>query len=112
LLVTLGDRHYLDGLVVIWSLMIIRRLVDDPTHLVGDSLRQSVKELARREHLILARIKGELHPYAGAPTRTSGEWQLSDTSEKHRRVPNPLHSSNLHFRVTFVAWFTFLELSC
>ena len=39
---------------------------------VGDSLRWSVKESARREHLILAWIKGELHPCAGAPTRTRG----------------------------------------
>jgi hypothetical protein len=61
---------------------------------VGDSLRQSVKELANREHLILAWIKGELHPYAGAPTRTSGEWRLSDTSRKYRRVLNPLLSRN------------------
>jgi hypothetical protein len=61
---------------------------------VGDSPRRSVKESARREHLILAWIKGELHPCAGAPTRTSGEWRLSDTSGKYRRVPNPLLSSN------------------
>jgi hypothetical protein len=70
---------------------------------VVDSPRWSVKESARREHLILARIKGELHPCAGAPTRTSGEWQLSDTSGKYRHVPNPLHSSNLLSRVTFIA---------
>jgi hypothetical protein len=56
---------------------------------LGDSPRWSVEESARREHLILARIKGELHPCAGAPTRTSGEWRLSDTSGKHRRVPCP-----------------------
>jgi hypothetical protein len=62
---------------------------------VGDSPRQSVKESAYREHLILVQIKGELHPCVGAPTMTSEEWQLSDTSGKHRRVPNPLHSSNL-----------------
>jgi hypothetical protein len=79
---------------------------------VGDSPLRSVKELARREHLILVWIKGELHPCAGAPTRTSGEWRLSDTSGKHHRVPNPLQSSNLLSRITFVAWFTFLELSC
>jgi hypothetical protein len=61
---------------------------------VGDSPRRSVKESARREHLILTWIKGELHPCAGAPTRTGGEWRLSDTSGKHRRVPNSLLSSN------------------
>jgi hypothetical protein len=77
---------------------------------VGDSPRRSIKESARREHLILAWIKGELHPYAGAPTRTSGEWRLSDTSGNHRRVLNPLLSSNLLSRITFVVWFTFLEL--
>jgi hypothetical protein len=41
---------------------------------VGDSSRWNVKESAHKEHLILARIKRELHPCAGAPTRTSGEW--------------------------------------
>jgi hypothetical protein len=79
---------------------------------VDDSPRRSVKESTRREHLILARIKGELHPCAGAPTRTSEEWRLYDTSGKHRRVPNPLHSSNLLSLIAFVAWFTFLELPC
>jgi hypothetical protein len=61
---------------------------------MGDSPRRSVKESARREHLILTWIKGELHPFMGAPTRTSGEWRLSDTSRKYRRVPNLLLSSN------------------
>ena len=67
--------------------------MDDPTQVVavvGDLPRWSVKESTRREHLILAWIKGELHPCAGAPTRTSGEWRLSDTSAKHRRVPPSL----------------------
>jgi hypothetical protein len=40
---------------------------------VDDSPLRSVKESARREHLILAQIKGELYPCAGAPIRTSGE---------------------------------------
>jgi hypothetical protein len=87
--------------------------VDDSTHLVSGCGRFTATEcqrITRREHLILARIKGELHPCAGAPTRTSGEWRLSDTSGKHRRVSNPLHSSNLLSRITFVVWFTFLEL--
>jgi hypothetical protein len=70
---------------------------------VDDSPRRSVKESARREYLILAQIKGELHPCAGAPTRTSGEWRLFDISGKYRRVPNPLHSSNLLSRITFIA---------
>jgi len=64
-------------------------LVDDPTHLVsglGDSPRLSDEESAHREHLILARIKGELYPCAGAPTRTSGEWRLSDTLAKHHDI--------------------------
>jgi hypothetical protein len=80
--------------------------VDDSTHLVsgfGYSPRRSVEESARREHLIPARIKGELHPYAGAPTRTSGEWRLSDTSEKHRRVPNPYFQA-----FTFLYYFHYL----
>jgi hypothetical protein len=71
---------------------------------MGDSPRRSVKESARREHLILARIKGELHPCAGAPTRTGGEWRLSDILGKYHRVPNPLHSSNLLSLIAFVAW--------
>ena len=53
---------------------------------MGDSPRQSVEKSARREHLFLARTKGEQDPCAGAPTRTSGEWRLSDTSAKHYRV--------------------------
>ena len=63
---------------------------------LGDSPRRSVEESARREHLVLARTKGEQDPCAGAPTRTSGEWRLSDTSAKHRRAlssTTPLHSS-------------------
>jgi hypothetical protein len=71
--------------------------VDDTTHLVSGCGRFTVtecQESARREHLILAWIKGEIHPCAGTPTRTSGEWRLSNTSEKHRRVSNPLLSSN------------------
>jgi hypothetical protein len=63
---------------------------------VGDSPRRSVEESARREDFILARIKGELHPYAGAPTRTSREWRLSDTSEKHHRVPLPLFTLSIY----------------
>ena len=54
---------------------------------MGDSPSRSGKESARREHLILARIKGELHPCAGDPMRTSGECRLSDTLAKCRRVP-------------------------
>jgi hypothetical protein len=64
---------------------------------VGDSRRQSVEESARTEHLIFAQIKGELHPCMGAPTRTSGVWQLSNTSEKHRRVPLPLFTLSIYF---------------
>ena len=76
-LVTLGDRHHLDCLVVIGGLVIIRRRLW-MTQLklwavVRDSPRRSVEESTHREHLILAWIKGELHPCAGAPTRTSGE---------------------------------------
>jgi hypothetical protein len=39
---------------------------------VGDSPSRSGKESARREHLVLARTKGERYPCAGAPTRTRG----------------------------------------
>ena len=42
-------------------------------------------------------IKGELHPCVGAPTRTSGEWRLSDSSAKHRRVPPPLFTLSIYF---------------
>ena len=74
--------------------------MDDPTQVVSgvdDSPRRSVKESTRREHLILARIKGELHPCVGAPTRTSGEWQLFDTSAKHHRVSSPLFTLSIYF---------------
>jgi hypothetical protein len=37
------------------------------------SIASDTKEVSVKEHLILARIKGELHPYAGAIARTSGE---------------------------------------
>ena len=62
MLVTLGDSHHLDDLVVIGSLVIIQRSLW-MTQLklcavVGDSPRRRVKESTRREHLILARIKG------------------------------------------------------
>jgi hypothetical protein len=70
---------------------------------VGDSPRQSVEESARREHLILARIKEELYPCAGAPTRTSEEWQLSDTLGKHRSVPCPFTLEQLLSIITFIA---------
>ena len=40
---------------------------------VGDSPRQSDEESYHREYLILAWIKGKLHPYVGASTSTSGE---------------------------------------
>ena len=62
MLLTLGDRHHLDSLVVIGSLTIIRRSLW-MTQLklwvvVGDSPRRSVEESTRREHLILAWIMG------------------------------------------------------
>ena len=111
MLVTLGDRHHLDGLVVIGE------LGDHPESLwmtqlklwavVGDSPRQSVKESTHREHLILARIKAELHPCMGAPTTTSGEWRLSNTSAKHRRVPHSLITLSNSILV-----FTLIELPC
>ena len=52
--------------------------------------------LPLREHLILARIKRELYPCAGAPTRTRGECRLPDTSGKNR-----LLLVSLHFRIYF-----------
>ena len=64
---------------------------------VDDSPRRSVEELARREHLILAWIKRELHPCAGAPIRTSGQWRLSDILAKHRRVPHSLFTLSIYF---------------
>ena len=55
--------------------------MDDLTQVVsgvGDSPRRSVEESARREHLILAQIKGELHPYVGAQRGLvgSGDYQI------------------------------------
>ena len=76
LLVTLGDRHHLDGSVVfggtktVWSSR--GWLVSSLWAVLGDSPRWSVEESARREHLVLARTKGEQDPCVGAPTRTSG----------------------------------------
>ena len=100
LLVTLGDLHHLDSSVVITGTKITRCscgwLVSSLRAVVGDSPWQSVKELAYREHLVFAQTKGEQDPCAGAPTRTSGEWRLSDTSAKHRRAlssTTPLLSS-------------------
>ena len=74
--------------------------MNDPTQVMsgcGDSPRWSVEESTRREHLIFARIKGELHPCTGAPMRTSGEWRLSDTSAKHHRVPPSLFTLSIYF---------------
>ena len=103
--------HHLDGLVVIGSLVIIRRSLWITQFklwaVVGDSPWWSVEESTRRGHLILARIKGELHPCTGAPTRTSGEWRLSDTSAKHRRV-----SSHLFTLSSLILVLTFIELPC
>ena len=76
---------------------------------MGDSPRWSVKESTRREHLILVQIKGELHPYAGAPTRTSGEWRLSDTLAKHRRVPPSLFTLSNSILVIYILRITMLE---
>jgi len=113
LLVTFGDRYYLDGSVVIGGTKTTRSycgwLVSGLWVVFGDSPWQSVEESAHREHLVLARTKGEQGPCAGAPTRTSGEWRLSDTSAKHRRVPSCSHPllSSIYFE-----HFTFLELTC
>jgi hypothetical protein len=41
-----------------------------------------LKFVSGREHLVLARTKGERYPCVGAPTRTSGECRLFDTSGK------------------------------
>ena len=59
-----------------------------------------------REHLILARIKGELYPCAGAPTRTRGECRLPDTSGK--KSPSPCLFTFPHLLHAF----TFLDLLC
>ena len=75
--------------------------MDDPT--------QVVKESTRREHLILAWIKGELHPYAGAPTSTSREWRLSATSAKHRRVPPSLFTLSNSILVIYIPRIAMLE---
>jgi hypothetical protein len=99
-LVTFGDRHHLDGSVVIENLVIIRWSLWMTQVIlwavVGDLSWQSVKESAHKEHLILARIKGELHPCTGAPTRTSEEWWLSDTLEKYRHIPISLFTLSIY----------------
>ena len=66
-------------------------------------------------HIDSSRIKGELHPYMGAPTRTSGEWRLSDTSVKHRRVLSSLFTLSIYFEHLLCAIhlvFIFIELPC
>jgi hypothetical protein len=57
-------------------------------HRVGVTKNQPLEST-----LILVGIKGERYPCAGAPTRTNGEFQLSDTLVKHCRVPFPLFNS-------------------
>jgi len=116
-LVMLGDRHNLDGSVVIGGTKTPQNscgwLVSSLSAGLCDSPRWSVKELAHREHLVLARTKGEEDPCAGAPTWTCGEWRLSDTSAKHRRAlssTTPLLSS--FYFVQLLCAFTFLELPC
>jgi hypothetical protein len=111
MLVTLGDRHHLDGPVVIGSLMIIQRslwmIQVMVWAVVGDSQQWSVKESARREHLILAQIKGELHLCAGAPTRTSREWWLSNTLKKYHRVPLPLFTLSIYiYAIQFMSLYS------
>jgi hypothetical protein len=90
---TLGDHHCLYGSVVIRSLVIIWQSLWMTQVIlwavVDDSSRYSIEESAHRERLILTWIKGELHPCASAPTRTSREWRLSDISEKHHRISLP-----------------------
>jgi hypothetical protein len=39
----------------------------------------------------------EPHPCAVAPKKTSGKRRLSDTSEKHRRVPNTSFTLNIYY---------------
>ena len=39
----------------------------------------------------------------GAPTRTSGEWWLSDTSAKHRRIPSSLFTLSIYFEYLLCA---------
>jgi len=62
LLVTLGGRHHLDGLMVIGgtktALSSYGWLVSSLWAVLGDSPQQSVEESTRREHLVLARTKG------------------------------------------------------
>jgi hypothetical protein len=68
--------------------------VGDPTQrlyvVVRDPLRQRGKGSSHSEHLVLLRTKGKRYPCAGAPTRTSGECRLSDTSKKIGGVFLPL----------------------
>jgi len=83
MLVTFGDRHHLDGLVLIGSLVVIWQslwmIQLILCAVLGDSPHRSDEESVHREHLILVRIKGELHPCTGVLTRTIGEWRLFDT---------------------------------
>jgi hypothetical protein len=116
MLVTLSNRHHLDGSVVIESLVIIRRSLWMTQVMVwaveGDSPWRSIKESAHREHLIPAQIKGELHPCAGAPTRTSGEWWLSNTSKNIAAFLSlSIYFGHLHLSNSIYV-FTFLEFSC
>lgn len=108
MLVTLDDRHHLDDLMVLWSFLISRWQLCQAQLMVqtvvSDSLCQSSKESTHRDHLILARIKKDQYPCTGAPTRTSGECQLSDTLRNHRHVPypSPLHLCNYFHVLKFL----------
>ena len=98
-LVTLGNRHHLDGLVVIGSLVIIRRACGWPNsscerlwviHRDGVSKNQPIESTWS-----LRGSRGSYTLCVGAPMRTSGEWRLSDTSAKHHRVPLSIYFEHL-----------------
>jgi hypothetical protein len=94
-LVTFGDQHHLDDLVVFGRLLVITRWSLWVTHLmvwavVGDSSCRSDKKSSHSEHLVLKWIEGELYSCAGAPTRTNRECWLSNSSRKHHCAPFPL----------------------
>jgi hypothetical protein len=63
--------------------------------IVGDPPRRSGKGSPYSEHLVLARIKGERYPCAGAPMRTREECQLFDTLANNWRslLTIALHSA-------------------
>jgi len=112
LFVTLGDRHHLDGSVVIGGTKTTQSscgwLVSCLWVVLGDSPRWSVEESARREHLDLARIKGSK---ALARVLQRGLVESGDSPIPRKNIAEHFLALLLYF-VQLLWAFTFLEFPC